>query len=510
MDNGGTITNCSVEGGKVLGFEYVGGLVGRGSTIINCISSASVEGYSYVGGLAGSASGGTITNCYAVSGSVVGDGRAGGLVGTNSSTITNCCAMANVRGRGITGGLVGINKGPITACYATGSVSGGTRTGGLVGSSAVHTITITNCYSSGNVLGDYYVGGLVGISGLNTISNCYSSGKVSANHSVGGLLGYHASSTKVTDCFWDTQASEQATSDGGTGMTTAEMQMQSTFTDVGWDFIGESENGAEDIWCICEGGDYPKLTWQFVIGDFDRDDKTDFIDFCIFASRWLQTDSSFFCYGCGADLTNDGNVDDSDLKEFTESWLAETIWSFYLNVDDFESYNDLDPNDFKSNRIFNTWLDGYDNPATNGSVVGYEDIPFTEQIIVHGGRQSMPYFYNTDFKFSKAELPLSPPQDWTREGVGVLSLWFHGGASNAAAPMSFVLNGTSAVYYDNPTAAQIDTWTEWTIDLEAFTGVDLTDINSIAICFGEENNPQPGGPGMVYFDDIRLYRPGCK
>jgi len=27
-------------------------------------------------------------------------------------------------------------------------------------------------------------------------------------------------------------------------------------------------------------------------------------------------------------------------------------------VDDFESYNDLDPDDPESNRIFNVWLDG--------------------------------------------------------------------------------------------------------------------------------------------------------
>jgi len=46
------------------------------------------------------------------------------------------------------------------------------------------------------------------------------------------------------------------------------------------------------------------------------------------------------------------------------------VWSFttadFLVVDDFESYNDLDPADPESNRIFNVWLDGYGDP-TNGS-----------------------------------------------------------------------------------------------------------------------------------------------
>ena len=52
------------------------------------------------------------------------------------------------------------------------------------------------------------------------------------------------------------------TSSGGTGKTKAEMQTQSTFIDAGWDFLGESDNGTEDIWWIVEGEDYPRLTWE--------------------------------------------------------------------------------------------------------------------------------------------------------------------------------------------------------------------------------------------------------
>ena len=39
-----------------------------------------------------------------------------------------------------------------------------------------------------------------------------------------------------------------------------------------------------------------------------------------------------------------------------------------------------------------------------------------------------------------------------------------------------------------------------------FTGINLTDVNSIAIGFGDRNNPQAGGSGKMYFDDIHLYR----
>ena len=81
--------------------------------------------------------------------------------------------------------------------------------------------------------------------------------------------------------------------------------------------------------------------------------------------------------------------------------------------------------------------------------------------------------------------------------------------ANAAETLYVVLNGIAIVSHDNPNAAQIDTWTQWTIDLQEFAaqGVDLTNVDTIAIGFGDKNNPQAGGSGTVYFDDIRLYRP---
>ncbi len=89
---------------------------------------------------------------------------------------------------------------------------------------------------------------------------------------------------------------------------------------------------------------------------------------------------------------------------------------------------------------------------------------------------------------------------WTNQDVGMLS--------NYAEPMYFALNGTS-VYHDNPDAALIDTWTQWTIPLQVFTdlGVDLANVDTIAIGLGDKNNLQPGGTGTMFIDDIRLYRP---
>jgi len=298
----GTINNCYVEGGNVsgggvvgglvgsVGYQYddatgtitncystcsvsgelwdIGGLLGYNSegTISNCYSTGSVSGVSCVGGLVGHNYAGTTTYCYST-GSVSGDFGIGGLVGYNSEdTITNSYSTGSVTGTKDIGGLVGGNFGTINNCCATGSVTGWLDVGGLVGLNGrcdeeyCYGGTISNCYSTGSVSGDWsYVGGLVGENREGTITNCYSSGGVSGGDFVGGLVGFEYSGWPPTDLasFWDIETSGQTTSAGGTGKTTAEMQMQVTFTDAGWDFN-------TPVWTIYDGNDYPRLWWEYV------------------------------------------------------------------------------------------------------------------------------------------------------------------------------------------------------------------------------------------------------
>jgi len=205
-------------------------------------------------------------------------------------------------------------------------------------------------------------------------------------------------------------------------------------------------------------------------------------------------------------------VDEANNTNPDSPWTG-SLWSFttanFLVVDDFESYNDLDPADPASNRIFNAWIDGFDNPAINGSIVGYANPPFAEQTIVHSGNQSMPFEYNNGVGKSEATFTLTNQRDWTAKGVNTLTIWFRGEAANAAEQMYVVLNGSAAVTNDNPNAAQRVTWTEWNIDLQAFAdqGVNLANVNSITLGLGNRTNPVAGGSGMMYFDDIRLYAP---
>ena len=115
------------------------------------------------------------------------------------------------------------------------------------------------------------------------------------------------------------------------------------------------------------------------------------------------------------------------------------IWKFtvadYILVDDFEDY------DAGDNQIWFTWHDGLGAGAPGvpgyipgngtGSAVGDETTAsYTEESIVHGGRQSMPISYDNNkqgsAKYSETEMTLTAPRDWTQEGVTNLSLWFRG------------------------------------------------------------------------------------
>jgi hypothetical protein len=212
------------------------------------------------------------------------------------------------------------------------------------------------------------------------------------------------------------------------------------------------------------------------------------------------------------DTTYFWRVDEVNNANPNSPWTG-NVWSFwtgnFLVVDDLESYNDIDPPDPASNRIFDKWVDGFATPTTNGAVVGNNLPPYAEVGVLHGGAQSMPYSYDNNLKTSEATLTLVYPRDWTEQGVTRLSLWFQGASTNSAERVFVALNGTAVVYHDNPAATQSKGWNEWVIDLQAFAsqGVNLASVNTVTIGVGTKNAPAAGGTGKMYLDDIRLYGP---
>ncbi|MHC4727072.1 MAG: hypothetical protein ACYS17_07535 [Planctomycetota bacterium] len=200
-------------------------------------------------------------------------------------------------------------------------------------------------------------------------------------------------------------------------------------------------------------------------------------------------------------------IDEANNANANSPWTG-PLWSFttanFLIIDDMEGYNDLDPADPASNRIFLAWLDGFGDP-TNGSLVGYENPPFAEQSNVHSGGQSMPFAYDNAAGKSEATLTLTSNRDWTVNGVNRLAIWYRGSSSNAAEQMYVTLNGNARVDHDDPDATQKSSWTEWSIDLQAFAdqGVNLSNVSSITLGLSSVT----GGTGTIFFDDIRLHPP---
>jgi hypothetical protein len=95
---------------------------------------------------------------------------------------------------------------------------------------------------------------------------------------------------------------------------------------------------------------------------------------------------------------------------------------------------------------------------------------------------------------------------WANQDIGIVS--------NDTEPLYVALSTSTGVpavvYHDDPAAANIDTWTQWIIPLQAFAdqGINLANVDTIAIGLGTQGNTTiPGGSGKMFFDDIRLYRP---
>jgi hypothetical protein len=233
------------------------------------------------------------------------------------------------------GGLVGENTfwSEIDNSYAKCNVTGDDCVGGLVGSNLQYSI-LTNCYSQGSVTGSGDdIGGLIGKNLRTEVNYCYSSSVVAGpagTDDVGSFVGRMGRSSReyYTACFWDSEINPDVNGIGNgsdpnvIGESTANMQTATTFTDVGWDFVGETVNGPNDIWDICVGTNYPKFVWQIPPGDFVCPDGVNFFDYSFFAGSWDEENCAVSNDCDGRDLDLLGSVDIKDLRIFADNWLA--------------------------------------------------------------------------------------------------------------------------------------------------------------------------------------------
>jgi hypothetical protein len=268
-------------GASTSGAAFAGTFDGQGHEIHDVFVNRPDEDCVAVFGLVGPQ--GIIKNVGVVDCNITGYANVAGLVAGNIGDLTNCYAEGSVRGFSEIGGLAALNCGDnmgfrlysglgrITKCYATGNVTGNWDTGGLV---AANDGVLTDCHAATSVSGNTSAGGLVA-SNIGNVANCYATGSVAGNSIVGGLIGENTllgiggdiPTGTVSNSFWDIETGGQATSDGGTGKTTAEMKDKATFSGAGWNIIavgGPGERNPSYIWNIAEDVTYPFLSWQAV------------------------------------------------------------------------------------------------------------------------------------------------------------------------------------------------------------------------------------------------------
>lgn len=205
--NNATIQNVHIYGANIVGYDYVGVLLGLSesstSTEIKNVSvtNSNITGKNnYIGAVSGYLEGTSVRNSYS-SGNLILEGNLyiGGFTGymTNRSSIVNG--------------------------YATSKVNGSSNVGGLVGYMDLRS-SVTNAYSTGFVYG-------VGIN-------------------IGGLIGQKDAMSSVNFSYYDNETSDQTDVNKGEGLTTSEFKITGTFNS-GWNING-SKNSTQP-WVMGQG-----------------------------------------------------------------------------------------------------------------------------------------------------------------------------------------------------------------------------------------------------------------
>ena len=224
------------------------------------------------------------------------------------------------------------------------------------------------------------------------------------------------------------------------------------------------------------------------------------------------------------DKTYYWRIDEIDDANGDSPWKGD-VWTLdvqnYLIVDEFELYNGTgSPHDEADPNLRDTWDDFY---------AGIDDY-YSAAIIylergIKKGAKSMKLDYNNDGTsgpayYSETWRTYDPCQDWTTGGVKAIALSFYGDIGNTVYPDEnlyvLISDGTTEKAVDcdcEPSDLLIPVWQECNIVLEDFTGVDMNEVDKVAVGIGNSSDrttgDDAGGEGTVYIDNIRLYQTRC-
>jgi hypothetical protein len=195
--------------------------------------------------------------------------------------------------------------------------------------------------------------------------------------------------------------------------------------------------------------------------------------------------------------------------------LKGDIWqfsvpSYFYSGEDFESYT-------KTSYLKEIWKDGTQPGNNTGSLIALETDD--SRPVVYEGHNSVRLEYDNSGPVGSEYLSeirgKCIVRDWTKYDVKAMLLHFYGQPGNDAERFYVALEDADgnvhvANYVDSKSVTE-SAWHAWNIALQDFNdgGVDLTDVNTIYIGFGDRDNPVTGGSGTVYIDAIRLHQRRC-
>ncbi|MBI9031468.1 hypothetical protein JEZ13_05660 [bacterium] len=161
------IENVNLADANVNGKNYVSTLLAyasSGTIITSCNISARISGQNNLGLLAGQISG-SIANLCSAQGDLLGYDYIGGLVGraTTSSTINESYTDIAIKGADKVGGLLGyLNSSFVYDSFSHSQTTGIEDVGGLIGDVYSSNSRVYRCYSTGLVTGSNNTGGMIG------------------------------------------------------------------------------------------------------------------------------------------------------------------------------------------------------------------------------------------------------------------------------------------------------------------------------------------------------------
>ena len=196
-------------------------LTGNGSITVTSSNAGGLVGYN-----SGSISGGSVSSGYTITGTYVGGVAGINNSGANISGVTN---SATVRGGSYAGGIVGRNASTVTNCTNNGSVSGTSSIGGIVGQNYTNGSVTQSTQSAGTITGNTNVGGIVGQNN--------SGGTVSNNIFAGGNMGISAIQT--SNAVGLIIGQNASTNVSGNSVSATSVSISGTGNNIGI-FVGES------------------------------------------------------------------------------------------------------------------------------------------------------------------------------------------------------------------------------------------------------------------------------